>query len=74
MKALCEQANVNPQKVFPHNLRRTAQVTFAVFSASERDALPISLPANRGADKTCPSENTITVSSCTEASVFDIAK
>ncbi len=34
MKALCKQANVNPQKVFPHNLRHL----FArVFYAIERD-------------------------------------
>ncbi len=28
MKALCEQANVNPQKVFPHNLRHLFARTF----------------------------------------------
>lgn len=28
MKNLCEQANVNPQKVFPHNLRRLFARTF----------------------------------------------
>ena len=34
MKALCKQANVNPQKVFPHNLRHLfARVSYAI----ERD-------------------------------------
>ena len=34
MKALCEEANVNPQKVFPHNLRHL----FArVFYGIEKD-------------------------------------
>ena len=28
MKALCEQAGVNPQKVFPHNLRHLFARTF----------------------------------------------
>lgn len=34
MKSLCEQANVNPQKVFPHNLRR---LFACVFYGIEKD-------------------------------------